>query len=270
MIMALPHLPPQRGQPHDARTPEAEISDGIQAIRNYILEKNILQLNVIIEYVERFWMLRVGPHNFSTFSEPRRTNNSLESFHSRLVSLMGNHPNIWSFIRTLLKLSNKSSTEARAVLNGRLVRGSQRVNNNTLMVRKATRMLLTGQYTTMTFLRYVSHSVDGLIRVFGHPQDDTEEDNPEENIPQPEFQDVPEEPAHVDVQPGAVPEPAGGQTQGNRRDCMVCKDAPSTHIIMPCAHLGLCQSCLDRLQAMRGRCPYCRGEVTNYQQFFEV
>ena len=43
-------------------------------------------------------------------------------------------------------------------------------------------------------------------------------------------------------------------------ECVVCIDAPSTEIVVPCGHKCLCEACAERIQ-VGDLCPVCRCEV---------
>ncbi|XP_039277019.1 uncharacterized protein LOC111044506 isoform X3 [Nilaparvata lugens] len=88
--MALPHLPPHQGPPHDDRVPPYGIVDGLNAINNYV-DEGLLdhRLTRVIAYVRRYWVGVIGVESLSTLQAPRRTNNHLESFHARMLAAFG-------------------------------------------------------------------------------------------------------------------------------------------------------------------------------------
>ena len=49
-------------------------------------------------------------------------------------------------------------------------------------------------------------------------------------------------------------------------ECLICQDAPRTHLCAPCGHLTMCKGCADRVKAAAVppidamKCPYCRDE----------
>jgi Zinc finger, C3HC4 type (RING finger)/SPRY domain len=72
---------------------------------------------------------------------------------------------------------------------------------------------------------------------------------------------------------GVVPADAprlGRQTSGeDDRECVVCLDAKSDHIILPCMHLCLCIECAPLLQqAAHARCPKCRQDVGEVRKVY--
>lgn len=50
------------------------------------------------------------------------------------------------------------------------------------------------------------------------------------------------------------------QEDDNPNDCIVCMDAPKTHLVLPCGHLGYCKVCVQTLKV----CSLCRGEVQGF------
>jgi hypothetical protein len=49
-------------------------------------------------------------------------------------------------------------------------------------------------------------------------------------------------------------------------ECVVCMDAPPTHLAAPCGHLCICATCSSDLSA----CPYCMTPVTCWVKLFRV
>lgn len=100
MIMALPHLPPHPGPPHHPRIPAHGIMDGIRSIDVYIREDPEIdnRLLVLVNKFYGYWAGVVGVENLSVFEAPHRTNNHLESFHSKLLAVCGVHLDVFKFI----------------------------------------------------------------------------------------------------------------------------------------------------------------------------
>lgn len=50
--------------------------------------------------------------------------------------------------------------------------------------------------------------------------------------------------------------------------CVICMDATSTHVVVPCGHVCLCETCaaLDHDRS----CPFCRAEITSIIRIFLV
>jgi hypothetical protein len=67
--------------------------------------------------------------------------------------------------------------------------------------------------------------------------------------------------------PGA----AGTKQAGLDREpgvCVVCMDARSCILMLPCRHLCCCGPCFEVLQARSPECPMCRCEVTQHLEVY--
>ncbi|XP_039292681.1 uncharacterized protein LOC111044840 isoform X3 [Nilaparvata lugens] len=172
MIMSIPHLPPQRGAPNSNDTPPFSMADGVEAVRTFINEGGVDdRLHMVLEYITQFWMRRIPAGQLTTFARPRRTNNSLEGFHSKLLSFFGPHPNMWQFIRHLQEVEAEYYGNLRRSAEGIAVRRMRigRANNNTTAIRTALRLLINRELSVIDFLRRVSHRADALMQVLAHP-----------------------------------------------------------------------------------------------------
>lgn len=58
----------------------------------------------VINYFNNFWLDRIGPMGFSVFGLAMRTNNCIESYHSRLLHRLGVHPTAWAFICKFIRI----------------------------------------------------------------------------------------------------------------------------------------------------------------------
>lgn len=92
---------------------------GRQAVRGTMLNDiDGLLLNNIqsfCQYLNRQWM----DENISVYGQQHRTNNAVESFHSRLSKVMGRqHPNIWVFITNLQKMEHTMAMDFTRVRRG--------------------------------------------------------------------------------------------------------------------------------------------------------
>ena len=45
-------------------------------------------------------------------------------------------------------------------------------------------------------------------------------------------------------------------------ECVICMDQQNSHIMVPCGHQCVCQSCADRITEDGETCPICRAAVT--------
>ncbi|CAI6367829.1 unnamed protein product [Macrosiphum euphorbiae] len=91
-IMVLPLLPGDK------------IDQGLRSVKRYA-RRNDINVNLLFDYYERFWIAKVGCDVLSVHNQPRRTNNHLESFHNKLRYSFGvAHPNLWTFLNKLCNL----------------------------------------------------------------------------------------------------------------------------------------------------------------------
>jgi hypothetical protein len=70
-------------------------NDIVNAVHNNVA----LHFENFFKYFERFWLDKIGPHNFTVFGTLKRTNNSSEQFNQRLsVAMKTKHQNVWTFL----------------------------------------------------------------------------------------------------------------------------------------------------------------------------
>lgn len=67
---------------------------------------------------------------------------------------------------------------------------------------------------------------------------------------------VPQCPAKANDQDGAVQD-----VDDNSGICVVCLDAESTHLFIPCGHRCVCAADAELLRRQGGSCPVCRQHV---------
>ncbi|XP_022165465.1 uncharacterized protein LOC111030327 isoform X2 [Myzus persicae] len=144
MVLALPHLPPNRG---NESCPNFCIEDGFRAILQYAHQNNEIYQRMetfLIGYVQNFWLIQVGPELITVFASEIRTNNYLESFHNQLLRFFGMHPNIWDFIQKLRILENQYYVEMlqarrNLTIRDQTSRGERAVN--TALIRRSIEQL---------------------------------------------------------------------------------------------------------------------------------
>ncbi|KAF0746411.1 MULE domain-containing protein [Aphis craccivora] len=140
MVLALPHLPANRG---NESCPNFCINDGFRAILDFA-QQNIevyqRMETFLIGYVQKFWLVQVGPELITVFASEIRTNNYLESFHNQLLRFFRMHPNIWDFIQKLRILENQyyvKMFQARKNLTIRDQTSRREYAVNTVLIRRA-------------------------------------------------------------------------------------------------------------------------------------
>ena len=57
--------------------------------------------------------------------------------------------------------------------------------------------------------------------------------------------------------------------------CAICdrEEIPANHILLPCAHIGFCQDCVEPLYPVKGKmnpCPICQTPVETIKNTFDV
>lgn len=52
------------------------------------------------------------------------------------------------------------------------------------------------------------------------------------------------------------------------QDCVVCMAQPSSHVLIPCMHFCLCESCALVCRIKKIKCPKCRSKVTKISKVF--
>lgn len=85
-IIALPFLPHEDIEP----TFRDIVGTLSRRVRNLLRQ--------FISYFQRQWIQAVSPKGFCIFGLQRRTNNAIESYHSRINHRMGRHPSPWDFV----------------------------------------------------------------------------------------------------------------------------------------------------------------------------
>ena len=64
---------------------------------------------------------------------------------------------------------------------------------------------------------------------------------------------------------------AGKQNRDDEnRTCSICLDAPADFCCVPCGHQCACQECLSEIKMATGKCPICRGQITNIMKVFKA
>jgi len=53
------------------------------------------------------------------------------------------------------------------------------------------------------------------------------------------------------------------------RECCVCMEANKTHILIPCAHLCVCENCANTIMTTTKECPVCRAVSQQVYRVFQ-
>ncbi|CAI6354898.1 unnamed protein product [Macrosiphum euphorbiae] len=140
MVLALPHLPAEKGNPG---CPNFCMEDGFHTIVAYSFLTSV-----------------------SVFGQNHRINNYLESFHSTLLTQIGRHPNIWDFLQRLIIVENQFYVEFQQRTNNLTIRdGTSRYlrENATRIIRESVQQLNRDSDLLM-FLRRTGHRNDGYVQ----------------------------------------------------------------------------------------------------------
>lgn len=231
-------------------------------------------------YIRTFWLTKVTPERLSVFGLPRRSNNSVESFHSSLKKKVKKpHPNIYVFIEHLNNVIAGKLSDMKALRNGHAIAKrrplEQLTNEETL--RTLEQQLTNGTISTVRFLstccarfhRYVDINLDSDNDSSNDDVNDAPFDEPvttDDDATGEESDDTPPPDNDDDNADGVDDnEPS---TQDNI--CPVCMVSGKNSVINPCGHTG-CYECMDvivNMQPPRNKCPECRIEVINVIRVF--
>ena len=53
-------------------------------------------------------------------------------------------------------------------------------------------------------------------------------------------------------------------------ECVICLEAPPTHVFHDCQHLCTCAKCCDQVQKAKLHCPLCRRDILSISTFVDV
>ncbi|CAH1720270.1 unnamed protein product [Aphis gossypii] len=161
MLMALPHLPGNEIMFHEN---VYSIQLGFRFIQDLVADYNLeMDLATLMTYFERFWMDQVTPLRFTVYRLQHRTNNFIESYHSSLLRLMGQRPQLYRFYDNLRAIELRARNDFTRALNGQRVRQSDYRTNNTT-INNAWFNVENGRYTLEDFLRNVSYTPERILR----------------------------------------------------------------------------------------------------------
>ncbi|KAF3489045.1 hypothetical protein F2Q69_00053698 [Brassica cretica] len=85
---------------------------------------------------------------------------------------------------------------------------------------------------------------------------------------------VEEGPMHYPLSGSTTPSASvgGGNTEdgGSSGQCLICMDAPSDGICVPCGHVAGCMSCLTQIKSHASECPICRANIHQVMKVYRV
>jgi len=68
-------------------------------------------------------------------------------------------------------------------------------------------------------------------------------------------------------QAGAGAPAASSSSSSDDKSCLICLEAPRTHVVLPCMHAHFCGACAAGL-APGTACPSCRTPIAEVKRFF--
>ncbi|XVE65828.1 hypothetical protein DITRI_Ditri08aG0030500 [Diplodiscus trichospermus] len=67
-----------------------------------------------------------------------------------------------------------------------------------------------------------------------------------------------------------LPATAGQTKEDGGPSCVICLDAPSEAVCVPCGHVAGCMSCLNEIKAKKWGCPVCRAKIEQVIKLYRV
>src|SRR5277367_2152928 len=119
-------------------------------------------LSQLCHYVECQWLIKIGPDRLSVYGNTARTNNTLASYHAALRRrVQVQHPNFFTFLGHLQRMTTDYMNEVERIDSGlRIRRAKRRLSlQNETRIRTCTSRLDSGVWTSLEFLKAVSHSM---------------------------------------------------------------------------------------------------------------
>lgn len=221
-----------------------------------------------VKYFERFWMRIETPASFCVFMKVSRTNNLVESHNSKLRRKIEPNGNFYKFIEVFQKEELIKNFEMGQVVDGALdvyskQRNKMKTRNKNLKALQ--NKLNDNELGIEAFLTQVSYIGNGLMQDFVsnlpdevQPPPINEDDDDDDFIasdsdPEPESEAETAVPVNVD----RLLEEATSEL-----NCIICVDKRKSQLLLPCAHLALCDDCVTiLLQTPPLICPLCRTVV---------
>ena len=269
-VMCLPLLPAE------------SIPDGL----NQIMEENeSLTLYPLFGYINRFWLRQIGAEQLSLYNRPFRTNNAIESFHSRLKRIMGVHPNIYIFVQKLIQIANEVKMDCNRLARGLAIARKKKTKYvlHDRQLQLCQDRLDAGVYSIAEFLNAAKYHIGRFIPSGPLPSvgSQNDEDSSSEVI-----DDIQEEQSHEEddegpERDGNVDEDVEGSENEERIEVEVVEDESEVCVVclvqrkdglalVPCGHQQFCRRCIEAFYCEDdgGHCPICRSDITQTLRLF--
>ncbi|XP_043276879.1 uncharacterized protein [Venturia canescens] len=157
-----------------AYLPAHLIGTKFRDLKNRLSDAVKRRLRSFNDYYARYWLGIVKPEGFSVYALACRTNNIVESYHSRLQHRMESRPGAWDFVCKLLKLQADVRTDVERLKNnvqiGRHARYSSVFKQRQLI--RAWHELRMQQITDDEFLKKAAALKGNVDALIAHHRDD--------------------------------------------------------------------------------------------------
>ena len=105
--------------------------------RHHLLHKPM----VVHKYYKKFWLRQVGPARLSVHDQPHRTNNSAESWHSKVNKNVGSKPKFWDYVEKIVNECLCFVDNVRRFQQGVRITRKRPVTTTQVQIANATRQL---------------------------------------------------------------------------------------------------------------------------------
>ena len=205
-------------------------------------QTDMVKLETLKKYFQKRWLTRIKPEELSIYELNITTNNSAESYHSKLKSIIKTgHPRIWTFVNTLNELIQDTDNDIGRLRQGREINRPRKKKNINIEEQRnlLKQKLRDGKCTPWEYLESISHTIGNR-----------------------KFQDN-------FLSSDSEPEGESDEIDTTENKCIVCLSLrTTTWIFMPCRHACCCRECSERLEELEQPCPVCRSTVQSRFQIF--
>ena len=203
-------------------------------------QTEMVKVEKLKKYFQKRWLSQIKPEELSIYEINITTNNSAESYHSKLKSIIKTgHPRIWTFVNTLNEIIQDIDNDIGRLRQGREISRPRKKKNIKYEEHRNVlkQKLKDGKCSPWEFLQSISHTI-GSIKI-------------------------------QDISLSSDSEGEGDEIDTSENTCVVCLlPRITTWIFMPCRHACYCRECSERLEELEQPCPVCRSIVQSRFQIF--
>ena len=268
-LMSLPFVPPVHAR----------------ILANHIFDQDCqvarpvqLRIRKLHTYVTRFWLNKITPEKFSVFRFKHATNNYCEGFHSRLKSLIrSHHPALWAYLGHLQNVISDTQVELRRIDEGLPLTRPRKKRFQLTAQRRVLykQRLASGQYTPVTYLNAMSHTMDSSVSAMERGRGTQNEDRIglEVDVEEAAEEEVHEDQAQREQQEEEATEEERSEqapaAATSSRRCIICLgERTRTVLYLPCRHAQVCHRC-DQYLRPGTPCPCCRAHVDSKIEIYD-